>query len=77
MIEGDVYPCDDMNEKKESRKIVSYYPQSRFMNYGGKKMQDKSGSQQYSHESDTFKVAEFERTIEDVLPNFFEEMTNL
>ena len=56
---------------------MAYYPADTFMNYGGKRLQDSPLSQQYNHESDVFQVAEFEKLLDGIMPNFYEEMTSL
>lgn len=76
-LEGDRYVCDELREKRQNRKVVAYYPADTFMNYGGKKLQDSPLSQQYNHESDVFQVAEFEKLLDGIMPNFYEEMTSL
>lgn len=75
--EGDSNVCDELREKRQNRKVVVYYPAETFMNYGGKKLQDSALSQQYNHESDEFQVAEFEKLLEGIMPNFYEEMTSM
>lgn len=76
-LEGDSNVCDELREKRQNRKVVAYYPADTFMNYGGKKLQDSPLSQQYNHESDVFQVAEFEKLLDGIMPNFYEEMTSL
>lgn len=69
--------CDDLYDRREIRKVVGFFPNSTFMHYRGKLLENPSRSLQYLHSHDDFYVVEFEKLLEQVTPNFFEEIKSL
>jgi hypothetical protein len=57
--------------------IFGYYPVDEFINYGGKRMQNPPKNRQFNHPQDVYTVAELERFIDEMIPNFYEELESL
>jgi hypothetical protein len=73
-VEGEAYACDEMRRNKDNRMIFGYFPEGRFLSYAGKRMQNPPGNRHLNHPSDVFAVHELEAFVEEMLPNFFEEL---
>lgn len=66
-----------MLRTKDNRMIFGYYPAENFVNYGGKRMQNPPRSRQFNHPSDVYTVAELETFIDQIMPNFYQEIESL
>jgi hypothetical protein len=66
-----------MLRTKDNRMIFGYFPTDGFVNYGGKMMQNPPGNRHLNHPSDVFAVEELEAFIDEMVPNFFNELTSL
>jgi hypothetical protein len=70
-------PCDDLKRTKDNRKIVVYYPSTEFIKYGGKKLQNPHQSRVFNNRKDVVLANEYEVLLEEIMPNFFDEITSL
>lgn len=75
--EGATFACDDMRKSKDNRMIFGYYPAENFVNYGGKRMQNPPRNRQFNHPLDIFTVQELENFLEEMVPNFYQEIGSL
>ena len=75
--EGDTYACDEMRRSKDNRMIFGYFPVNEFIKFGGKKMQNPPKSRHLTHPSDVYTVRELEDFLNEMMPNFYEELTSV
>lgn len=68
--------CDDMKRSKDNHAIMGYYPSGEFINYANKKMQNPPKNRLFRHPSDVYTVEEMENFLNEMLPNFFEDINS-